>query len=100
MSDQNGIKQTPFSEAWPTPGVGGTGINAIGGGIDMGGDGGNGIVSSPFDKAVVPTPSGQCTPVPDLGGEPPYTAQVDGGSPAGSHAPWDITSSRNTVDQR
>lgn len=99
-SDSNGITQTPFDKAWPTPGVGGEGANGIGGGIDMSGDGGNGIVSSPFDKAFVPTPSGECTPVADLGGAPPYTVNVDGGSPAGSHAPWDITSSRNTVDQK
>lgn len=100
MSNENGIKQTPFSEAWPTPAVGGTGVNGIGGGIDMSGDGGNGIVNSPFTKAIVPTPSGECTPVADLGQPAPYFAEVDGGSPAGSHAPWDVTSSRNTVDKR
>jgi len=100
MSDQNGIKQTPFSEAWPTPDVKGTGLQGIGGGIDMSGDGGNGIVSSPFDKAIVPTPGGECTPVPDIGYPPDYTVQVDGGNPAGSQAPWDVTSSRNTVDRK
>ena len=99
MSNENGIKQSPFSDVWPTPDVGGTGVNAIGGGID-GDTGPNGIVSSPFSQAVVPTPSGDCTPVPDLGGEPPYTASIDGAPAGGTHAPWDITTSRNTVDQK
>jgi len=98
MSNENGIRQSPFSEAWPTPDVGGTGLNGIGGGIDTSGS--DGIVSSPFKDAVVPTPSGECTPVPDLGGKPPYTIDVDGADGAGSQAPWDITSSRNTVDKK
>jgi hypothetical protein len=99
MSNENGIRQSPFSDAWPTPDVGGTGLNGIGGGLDSD-PGSNGIVSSPFAEAVVPTPSGECTPVPDLGGKPPYTIEVEGGNPAGSQAPWDITSSRNTVDRK
>jgi hypothetical protein len=99
MSDQQGIKQSPFDDAWPTPGVGGTGLQGIGGGLDQG-SGANGISNSPFSAAVVPVPSGECTPVSDIGYPPDYTVQVEGGSPAGSHAPWDVTSSRNTVDQK
>jgi hypothetical protein len=99
MSNENGIRQSPFSDAWPTPDVGGTGLNGIGGGLDS--DAGpNGLMAVPFDKAIVPVPSVECTPVPDLGGKPPYTIDVDGGSPEGSQAPWDITSSRNTVDRK
>lgn len=98
-SEENGIRQSPFTQAWPTPDVGGTGLNGIGGGLDQG-SGGNGLTNSPFDKAVVPTPSGAETPCPELGQPVPTTVQVDGGSPAGSQAPWDITSSRNTVDRK
>ena len=97
--DENGIRQTPFDKAWPTPDVSGTGLNGIGGDLDQG-MGGNGIVASPFDKAIVPTPSGECTPVPDFGGKPPYTINVDGSDGAGSQAPWDITTSRNTIDRK
>ena len=99
MSNENGIRQSPFSDAWPTPDVGGTGINAIGGGLDHD-PGPNGIVNSPFDKAVVPVPSGECTPVPEFGGTPPYAADTTDAPATGSQAPWDITSSRNTVDRK
>lgn len=93
---ENGIRQTPFDKAWPTPDVGGTGVNGIGSGLDLGA-GANGIINSPFDKAIVPTPGGQET----SGALPsaPAFAQVDGGSP-GTNAPWDVTSSRNTVDKK
>ena len=97
-SDSNGITQSPFDKAWATPDVGGTGANGIGGGIDTAGP--NGIVNSPFSQAVVPTPSGECTPVAEFGGAPPYTVPIDGSDGAGSQAPWDITSSRNTVDRK
>ena len=60
MSDSNGIRQSPFSDAWPTPGVEGTGVSGIGGGLDMG-SGADGIVNSPFDKACCPTPGGSPT---------------------------------------
>lgn len=99
MSDENGIRQSPFSDAWSTPDVGGTGLNGIGGGLDQG-SGGNGIVNSPWSDAFVPTPGGEETACAALGQPTPKTVNVDGGSPAGSHAPWDITSSRNTVDQK
>ena len=97
-SNDNGIKQSPFSDAWPTPDVGGTGVNGIGGGLDHD-PGPNGLTAVPWTGAVVPIPSGECTPVPDLGGQPPYPAQPTDAPVAGSQAPWDITSSRNTVDR-
>lgn len=100
MSNGNGISNSPFDKAWPTPDVGGTGLNGIGGGLDQGG-GGNGIIASPFDKAIVPTPGGECTPCADLGQPPPNFIQVDGGSPAGSQSPWDITPGHTaTVDKK
>lgn len=99
-SDDNGIKQTPFDSAWPTPDVGGTGVNAIGGGLDDPGGKGNGLTTVPWTGAVVPTPSGECTPVAALGGSPPYTADTTDAPAAGSQAPWDVTSSRNTVDRK
>ena len=86
MSNENGIRQSPFSDAWPTPDVSGTGVNGIGGGLDS--DAGpNGLTAVPFTDAVVPVPSGECTPVPDLGGQPPYTINVDGADGAGSQVP-------------
>lgn len=101
MSDENGIRQSPFKDAWPTPDVGGTGVSGIGGGLDLGA-GENGIVNSPFDKAFVPTPGG--SPTAD-GLESGKTAEcIDslGGANTGESqaAPWDITSSRNTIDRR
>ena len=96
MSNENGIRQTPFSEAWPTPGVEGTGLNGMGDSFDQG-SGVNGITNSPMSP-IVPTPSGARTA--DALGTPPDTIQIDGGSPKGSQAPWDVTSSRNTVDRR
>lgn len=96
MSDQNGIRQTPFSEAWPTPGVEGTGLNGVGDGFDVG-SGSNGIVQSPMSP-VVPTPGGARTA--DGLGSPPDTIQLSDAPAKGSQAPWDVTSSRNTVDRR
>lgn len=95
-SGENGIRQTPFSDAWATPDVGGTGANGILGDFDQG-PGPNGIINSPFDKAVVPVPGGQAAAgsLPN----PPGYVQVEGGTP-GMNAPWDVTSSRNTVDKR
>lgn len=98
MSNENGIRQTPFNAAWPAPDVSGTGVNGIGGGIDLAGA--DGIVNSPFDKAFVPTPGGQETPCADLGGVAPQFVQTTDAPAAGSQAPWDVTSSRNTVDRR
>lgn len=99
MDQDQGIRQTPFSDAWPTPDVKGQGLQGIGGG-HTDAPGPQGIINSPFDKAIVPTPSGECTPVPAIGYPPDYTVNVDGADQAGSQAPWDITSSRNTIDRK
>lgn len=96
-SDENGLRQTPFADAWATPDLGGTGLNGTGAGLDP--DAGvNGLLNSPFSEAIVPTPSGARTA--DSFPAPPDTIQVDGGSPKGSQAPWDVTTTRNTVDRR
>lgn len=97
MGDRNGI-QTGFDDAWPTPDVGGTGLNGIGGGLDQG-SGPSGIIATPFDKAIVPTPSGEATASSDLG-TPPKTIDIDGGEPAGSQMNWDITPRHNTIDKK
>lgn len=96
--DENGIRQTPFDKAWPTPDVGGTGLNGIGGGLDAG-SGANGIQQSPFDKAT-PAPGTDCTPVSDFGGAPPYFVDLDGGPGAGATEALDISNARNTVDKK
>lgn len=98
-SDANGIQNSPFSQAWATPGVGGEGANGIGGGIDTSGT--NGITNSPFDKAQCPTPGGEETACPELGQpEPMFSRVTDDQAPGSTVQPWDITSSRNTVDRR
>lgn len=100
MSDQeNGIRQTPFSDAWATPGVGGEGMNGIGGGLDQG-DGGNGIVCSPWSNPIVPTPGGQPTADGLESGKSAGTVTIGGTGAQGEQAPWDVTSSRNTVDRK
>lgn len=95
---ENGIRQSPFSDAWPTPDVGGTGVNGIGGGLTDP-PGPQGLVNTPFDKAFVATPSGAETPASEWPAAPAFS-QTDGGTHQGEVLPWDITSSRNTVDQK
>jgi hypothetical protein len=99
MSDQNGITQSPFSEAWPTPDVSGTGVSGIGGGLDMGA-GANGIMNSPWTNPVCPVPGGSPTADGLESGKTASTFPLDGSGSQGQNAPWDITSSRNTVDKR
>lgn len=94
---ENGIRQSPFADVWGTPDVGGNGASGIGGGLDMG-SGPNGIVCSPYDKPACPTPSGAATADGLESGKSSSTFPLDG-SGAGQ-APWDVTSSRNTVDKR
>jgi hypothetical protein len=97
-SDENGIRQTPFSDAWPTPDVSGTGLNGTGDGFDQD-SGPNGLTAIPWADKPVPNPSGART-ADKLGPPPPATIQVDGASDKGSQSPWDITSTRNTVDKK
>jgi hypothetical protein len=101
MSDQNGIQQSPFKDAWPTPDVGGTGVSGIGYLSDQGA-GPNGIVNSPFDKAFVPTPGGSPTADGLESGKTASCIDSLGGADTGEVTvePWDITSSRNTIDRR
>ena len=97
MSDENGIRQTPFSDAWATPDTGGTGLNGIGGGFDV--DGGpNGITRSPFKDAMSPPGTGGTAD--NLGGPYRDTIDVPGGSPKGSQLENPISNTRNTIDKR
>lgn len=91
--------QSPFDAPFATPDVGGTGLNGLGSEFDA--DAGpQGIINSPFDKALIPLSIGTS---PTAGGEipaPPDFVQVTDAPGKGSQQPWDVTSSRNTVDQR
>lgn len=98
MSNENGIRQSPFSDAWPTPDVGGTGLNGMGAGFDPG-PGGSGLIQSPFSQAH-PAPGIEGIGCADLGGQPPDTIQVDGGNPKGSQLPWDAPHIQNTIDRK
>ena len=95
-SNENGIRQSPFTDAFPTPDVGGTGLNGTGGGMDDGG-GVNGIIASPFKDAWATPGTGR---TPDGIPAPPDTIQVEGGNPAGSLANLSISTTRNTIDKR
>lgn len=99
MAGDRSALQTPYGEAWPTPDVGGTGLNGLGNGLDLGG-GGNGLIQTPWTDKVVSPPSG----TPTGGGEipaAPSTINVPGGAPAGSQIPiGDLENSRNTIDKR
>jgi hypothetical protein len=95
---ENGIKQTPFSDAWSTPDVGGTGVAGIGGGLDQGA-GANGIVSSPWSNPTVPTPGGQPTADGLESGRSARPGSIGGVGPD-SGPQWDITSYNNTVDKK
>lgn len=97
-SSDNGIRQSPFSDAWPTPDVGGQGLNGIGGGIDTGGT--NGIIASPWSNPACPAPGGEETACPELGQPAPKFITVDGQTSGTSVDPQEITSSRNTIDRK
>lgn len=90
---------SPFTDAWPTPDVQGTGLNGLGAGLDSD-TGPQGIINTPFDKAQIPL---SISTAPTGGGElpvPPATISLTDAPSKGSQAPWDVTSSRNTVDKR
>lgn len=101
MSDrENGLQQTPWGGKQPfdTPDVGGTGLNGIGGGLDVGA-GGSGIIQTPYTKAES-APGMDATPQRDWP-TPPNFVQVDGGGAAGSSLANEITSPpKNTIDKR
>jgi hypothetical protein len=97
---ENGLRQTPWTgQPFATPDIGGQGLNGIGGGLDDPG-GPNGITRSPFDKAV--PPPGMTATSDALGAPYPNTINTDGGMPAGSQLPDDITPRKpgNTIDKR
>jgi len=97
-SNDNGITQSPFDKAWDTPDVGGTGLNGLGAGLDSD-PGPNGLTNSPFDKAEK-APGLEATPCAALGQPGPQTVALTDAPAKGSQAPWDVTSSRNTVDKK
>jgi hypothetical protein len=99
MSDQNGLRQTPFSDAFATPDIGGTGLNGTGGGLDDVA-GPNGISNSPF-KDAVPAP-GMGATSDGLGGPYRETIDIAGGSPKGTQLPHDIDLKHpnSTLDKR
>jgi len=94
----SGGGKSPFTDAWETPDVGGTGLNGLGAGLDAD-PGPNGITNSPFDKAT-PAPGIEATPCADLGQPGPQTVSLTDAPSKGSQAPWGVTSSRNTVDKK
>jgi hypothetical protein len=91
--------QSPFDAPFATPDVGGTGLNGMGNAFSAD-SGPQGIVNTPYTEAAIPLSIGtSATPCADLGQPGPAFVQVDGGSP-GENMPWDVTSSRNTVDKK
>lgn len=94
----SGGTASPFTDAWSTPGVGGTGLNGLGSGLDSD-PGPQGIINSPFDKAQA-APGLSATPCADLGQPGPEFIALTDAPAKGSQMPWDVTTSRNTVDKR
>ncbi len=98
MSDQNGIIQSPFSDAIsppsPTEGDQGTG-----GGLTSD-PGPQGIIASPFDKAIVPTPSSLNPPEGPFG-NPARMSKIGGKTFEGESLAGDITlPPHNTIDKK
>lgn len=98
MSDQNGLRQSPFSEAaCPTPSTT-SGDQGIGGGFDPG-SGENGLRHTPWANPITPTPSGMVESGPF--GNPSRYSSVDGGTHQGESLQGDITATpKNTIDKR
>lgn len=100
MSNENGLRDTPWTPPFGTPDIGGTGLNGMGGGLDDSG-GANGIVNSPFSQA---TAAPGMSPTSDSLGAPyPNFVNVDGQmGGAGSQLPHDITPKNPgyTIDKR
>ena len=98
MSDtDNGIKQSPFTEAaCPVPSAT-EGDQGIGGGFQA--DAGpNGITNSPFDKAACPTPTQMTESGPF--GNPSRYSTLDGSTHVGDNLTGDVATYKNTVDKR
>jgi hypothetical protein len=98
MSDQeNGIRQSPFTEAVvPVPSAT-SGDQGIGGGLDS--DGGpNGITASPWKSPTCPTPSGMVESGPF--GNPSRFSSVDGSTHQGASEAATIEKYTNTIDRK
>jgi hypothetical protein len=94
MSDQNGIRQSPFGQAaCPTPGE----SEGFGGSNFDLGTGANGIIQSPFDKAVVPAGSGAAS---GGFGPGPSLVQVADSPAPGTSLTGDISVRSRTIDKR
>jgi len=85
-----GDLKTLFSDAvCPTPDAG-SGFSGTPGGLDQG-SGPNGLTAIPWSAAPVPTPSGEMTPCPDLGGPPIKFVDTGGGTHEAESLTNDIT---------
>lgn len=95
-----GDLKTPFSDAvCPAPDPGG-GFSGTPGGLDQG-PGSNGLTATPWDNPVVPTPSGEMTASPALGGPPIKQIDTGGGTHQGESLQGDITATpKHTIDER
>ena len=100
MSDQSGIRQTPFADAVVPTHEASSGDQGTGGDLDLGA-GGNGVIQSPFSGKIVPDPSGTVESGPF--GNPSRFSSVEGSTHKGDSELGpigDITTSRNTIDRR
>jgi hypothetical protein len=100
MSDENGIRQSPFSDAVvPIPSAT-EGDQGTGGGFDVG-SGPNGLTAVPWTGAPVPTPSQTVESGPF--GNPSRYSKVDGSTYEG-HSELgpvgDVTQHKNTIDRK
>lgn len=98
MSNDSGLRQTPFTEAaCPVPDAT-SGDQGIGGGLDAG-PGGSGLSHSPWNNAPVPAPSNLEESGPF--GNPSRYSSVDGSTHRGESLAGDITSPpTRTLDKR
>ena len=98
MSNENGLRQSPFGQAaCPTPDAM-SGDQGTGGGFDPG-PGGNGLTSVPWKGAFVPTPT-QMTESGQFG-NPSRFSSVNGSTEQNTTQAGDITSPpTRTLDKR
>ena len=98
MSDENGLRQSPWdSPPVPTPSAE-SGDQGIGGGLDPQ-SGPNGLQNSPWASPPVPTPSNTDESGPF--GNPSRMSSLDGGSHKGESHAGDITSPPlRTIDKK
>ena len=98
--DANGLRHTPWDPPFGTPDIGGQGLNGMGA-RDPDAPGPNGLQNSPYNQPLVSPSMGiAATGAPKLGQPGPDTIEVPGGSPRGSQMTWDISNTRNTIDEK